>query len=72
MKATLEFKLPEEKYEHDLALHGGDWRDVVAVLHMGIRSARKHGHYYANAEEALDDVWNTLHYEMMEHGLSLD
>jgi hypothetical protein len=72
MKATLEFNLPEEKIEYNLALHGRDWQSVVAQLHMSIRAARKHGHHYADADEVLEDVWNTLHYEMMDHGLTLD
>lgn len=72
MKAILEFNLPEEEYEHDLALHGSDWQNIVAQLHMDIRNARKHGHSYDDADAVLDDVWNTIHYAMMDRGLSLD
>ena len=72
MKAMLLFNLPEDEYEHDLALHGQDWRNVVANLYVGIRKARKHGHSYADADAVLEDVWNTLHCSMMDAGLTLD
>lgn len=42
MKATLAFKLPEESDEHQTALDGWKWRQVVSDLAGHLRDRLKH------------------------------
>jgi hypothetical protein len=41
MKATLEFKLPEERTDFRLALDGGDWWSVCYTLNDWLRNETK-------------------------------
>lgn len=66
------FNLPDEHDEHKLALHGQDWRNIVATISGEVRRKRKHGHSYADADAVLEDLWNLIHCEMMDRGLTLD
>ena len=72
MKATLSFNLPEESIEHLDALHGHEWKAIVYSLHNGLRNAIKHGHNYKDVESALEDFFNSITYEVMDRGLTLD
>jgi hypothetical protein len=72
MKATLSFNLPEESLEHHDALHGHEWKSIVHSLHRELRNARKHGHNYKSADEALEDFFNAVTYEVLDRGLTLD
>lgn len=42
MKATLEFSIPEQTGEHQLALDGGRWMSVVHELDQWLRDIAKH------------------------------
>jgi hypothetical protein len=42
MKAVLEFSLPEEQHEHQVALDGWKWRAVVSDVADKLRSALKY------------------------------
>lgn len=44
MKATLEFKLPEEQTDFRLALDGSDWWHVCKQLDDWLRNETKHPH----------------------------
>jgi hypothetical protein len=53
MKATLEFTLPEESEEHQLAVDGIKWRGVVSDILEELRRERK----YTQLSES-DDAYN--------------
>jgi hypothetical protein len=72
MKATLSFELPEETIEHHDALNGHEWKAVVIELHRTARNAMKHGHKYKDADDAIQDILNTIHCSVMDRGLALD
>ncbi|MBO89036.1 MAG: hypothetical protein CMP14_05900 [Rickettsiales bacterium] len=42
MKATLEFNLPEDKSDHEDAINGSKWRQVVEVILEDLRERRKY------------------------------
>ena len=42
MKATLEFNLPEEQYEFNNAIKGGDWKDVCWQMDQYLRKHIKY------------------------------
>lgn len=56
MKATLEFILPEENQEFELATKASKLASVIRDLDYYIRNLRKHGHNLENADETLDQI----------------
>lgn len=68
-KVTITFNLPEESHEHHDAIHGADWKSIVYELTNYLRGKRKYGHSYKSADEALDDIWETLWNECKENNL---
>jgi hypothetical protein len=57
MKARLEFDLPEEQQEFDLCHSASDLYSNLWDLAQQIRTWRKHGHRFKDAEELLDALW---------------
>lgn len=53
-KATLTFSLPEERWEHSAAIHGGEWKCIVYDTLEHIRQKLKYGHEYKSADAALE------------------
>jgi hypothetical protein len=72
MKATLSFNLPEESIEHLDALHGHEWKGVVMRLYNSLRNCRKHGHSYESADDAIDDLFDSVLCDIQERGITLD
>jgi hypothetical protein len=69
MIVTLKFNLPEERFEHECAIHGSDWRSIVCEVNMLLRNKLKYGHEYKTADEALEAVQTALWDECHETGL---
>jgi predicted nucleotidyltransferase len=59
-KATLTFNLPEERYEHEVAINGHKWKSIVYELSILLRNKLKHGNDYKTPDEALEDIKTTL------------
>jgi len=57
MKAKLEFDLPEEQPEFNLACKAGELHGNLWDLTEQIRTWRKHGHRFKDADELLDALW---------------
>ena len=72
MKAILEFQLPEERVEHQLALDGGKWMSVMSNLDEKLRSWNKHGHEFKTADEALEAARLHLHELISDSNLTFD
>ena len=66
MKAILEFNLPEEKEEFDVASKGMDWALLVLHIDQFIRNKIK---YEQDREDILQLVRNELTFQMEEKGL---
>ena len=67
MKATLEFNLPEDNYEFDLARKAPELLINLENIKRQIRTCRKHGHNYASADELLDDLWeNYIRHDLID------
>ena len=64
MKATITFDLPDERQEHDMAIHGADYHAAIWELDQFLRDALKYGHQYKTADDALEAVRNRLHEEL--------
>jgi len=72
MKATLEFNLPEEKYEYKSALQGADLRLTVFNLDNMLRGFLKHGHSFNSADEALEAIRASLREELECYNINLN
>jgi hypothetical protein len=72
MRAILEFNLPEDRQEHNAAVHGMDWALVCWELDQEIRKFLKYGNDFKSADEALEDIRRTLHNLIEESGLNLE
>ena len=69
MNATLNFNLPEDQSDFELASHAGQWHDVVWDLDQFLRSKTKHGNEYKTADEALEAIRKELHDKLAENNL---
>jgi len=66
MKAILEFNLPEDKEEFDVASRGMDWALLVLDIDQFIRNKIK---YEQDRDGVLQLVRNELNFQMEEKGL---
>lgn len=64
MTATLTFNLPEDQYEHQLALDGWKWKAVVSDIADKLRTHLKHDDDLS--EEVAKALWN-LRNEMFQN-----
>jgi len=68
MKATLEFKLPEETIEHRHAVHATDWYLVAWRMHESIWKTKHSGVETLKTEAVME----TLSDIIADLGLTLD
>ena len=64
MKAVLEFNLPEEQKQFEIANQSADMYAVICHLEERLRSYRKHGNDFENVNEALDAIHTVLYDEL--------
>ena len=64
MKATLEFNLPEEATEYEMANQAADMFSVISSLEERLRSFQKYGHEFKTADEAVEVIRSLLHAEL--------
>jgi hypothetical protein len=64
MKATLEFNLPEDEREYQIANQARDLFCVIGNLEDALRSYLKYGHEFKTADEALQAIRSRLHDEL--------
>jgi hypothetical protein len=64
MKAILEFNLPEEQREFEIANQSTDMLCIIGNLEDTLRSYLKYGHKFKTPEEALEAVRARLHEEI--------
>ena len=58
MKAILEFNLPEDKEEFDVASKGMDWSLVAWDIDQLLRDKLKYGKLLPNTRETLEEIRN--------------
>ena len=70
MKAILEFELPEDKEQFDVATKAMDWAILAWDIDQSIRSLMKyHPKEYKTGEQALEHIRDEIHDMMEERGL---
>jgi hypothetical protein len=63
MKAILEFNLPEDQREFEIANQSKDMLCIIGNLEDTLRSYLKYGHQFKTPEEALQAIRTRLHEE---------
>ena len=71
MKAILEFNLPEENYQHKVALQGADLRLIICTLDNMLRGYLKYGHEFKNADDAIETIRKDLHHDLQAYSIDL-
>jgi|DEB19_MinimDraft_3_1074340.scaffolds.fasta_scaffold303428_2 hypothetical protein len=66
MKATLEFQLPMEQYEHRAALLGMAYKAGLEGIRQDLRGKIKYGHEFETADEALEYAYKLVCDTIME------
>ena len=72
MKATLEFNLPEEACEHNIASNAMNWSLTSFEMDNILRNYLKYGHDFKSATEALEHIREFLHLTLEGYNLTLD
>jgi hypothetical protein len=72
MKATLEFELPQDAFEHQTAIDGWKWRMILNDLSESIRLDLKHKEIPAEVYKSLDSLRGLIFQRMAEENLSFD
>ena len=67
MKAILEFNLPEDKEEFNIASKAMEWSILVWDIDQMLRSKIKNGN--TSHEVILQEIRNELNFQMEENGL---
>ena len=71
MRATLQFRLPEEEEEHQTALDGWRWKLVVDRMCQFLRSRLKYEDPTPTEREVLEDIRKELNDLIDDQGLFL-
>ena len=69
MKAILEFNLPEDKEEFEVASKAMDWSLVVWDMEQHLRKKLKYDNDYETPNQALEHMRETLNELLVDKGL---
>jgi len=73
MKATLEFNLPDDQHEFDLAIQGSKMYLALWDLSQELRSMWKYQQYKTEEEYAIvETIRDKFHEILSEHNINLD
>lgn len=74
MKATLEFNLPDDQHEFDLAVNGIKWMSFALQFEQYLRGEWKYneGAYTEEQYKVLEQIRERFYEIIREEGLSLD
>jgi hypothetical protein len=73
MKATLEFELPQDAFEHQTAIDGWKWRMIVNDISENLRTDLKYNNnLHHEAAKNLESLRSFIFQRMTEENISLD
>ena len=70
MKAILEFNLPEEEEQFNVASKGMDWALIVWDIDQLLRKKLKYEEHTRDARKALEDIRKILNDLLIDKGLN--
>lgn len=72
MKATLEFNLPDDYHEWDMAVHGGNMYAALWDISQELRTMWKYKEYQTDEEYAIvESIRDKFHEILTEHNITL-
>jgi len=74
MKAKLEFELPEDREEFNLAVNGNNWHDAMYELDQWLRGKIKYNNeeFTETEEELLQTVRDQLHEVLDDNSITFN
>lgn len=72
MKVTLEFILPDDQREYDVANQANKMQSLLWDFSQQLRSWRKYGNTFKDAGDALDKITTDFHGLVNHHGVNID
>lgn len=67
MKAKLEFKLPEERFEFEAAMNGSKWLGAMYDLDQELRSIIKYNEDYTSEQKEIFQEARDMIYRKLDH-----
>lgn len=67
MKAKLEFKLPEERFEFEAATNGTKWMSALYDLDQELRAIIKYNEDYTSEQKQVFQEARDMIYQKLEH-----
>jgi hypothetical protein len=72
MKATLEFDLPEDQREYEVAIQAPRSQSFLWDFSNQLRSWVKYHHNFTSADDALDKIREEFYRLLNEHNINID
>lgn len=72
MKAILEFNLPEDQHEYDVATQAPKMQSFLWDFSQQLRSWDKYHHDFKDANDALDKIRDEFYRLLNEHNINID
>jgi len=72
MKAILEFNLPEDQHEYEVATQANKMQSFLWDFSQQLRSWYKYHHDFKNADDALSQIRDEFYRLFNEHNIDID
>ncbi len=72
MKAILEFNLPEDQHEYEVAIQASRVQSFLWDFSQQLRSWYKYHHDFKNADDALEKIREEFYNLLNQHNIDMD
>lgn len=72
MKAILEYNLPDDQHEYDIAIQANKTQSFLWDFSQRLRSWRKYYHDFKDADDALDKIREEFYRLLNQHNVNID
>ena len=72
MKAILEYNLPDDQHEYDIAIQANRTQSFLCDFSQQLRSWQKYHHDFKSADDALDKIREEFYRLLNEHNVDID
>lgn len=72
MKAILEYNLPDDQHEYDIAIQANRTQSFLWDFSQRLRSWRKYYHDFKDADDALDKIREEFYRLLNQHNVNID
>lgn len=72
MKAILEYNLPDDQHEYDIAIQANRTQSFLWDFSQQLRSWRKYHHDFKDADDALDKIREEFYRLLNQYNVNID